>query len=131
VTRADQLATYLAREGGRPHQWGAADCARFAAGWVCALTGTEPGLAASYGDEAGARRLLAAEGGYEALADRYLAGLARRGPGDDVAAGDIGLIRLGGHPAFAILTPGRAFLRSSEGLVTLLRFHILCLWRVP
>jgi hypothetical protein len=79
-----------------PHrwQWGYCDCTLFAADWVVAATGSDPGadLRGTYFDSIGARAVLHAAGGVDLLVGAKLGALGFRrvhAPHD----GDIGIVR--------------------------------------
>ncbi|RWC28805.1 hypothetical protein [Mesorhizobium sp.] len=79
-----------------PHrwQWGLCDCTLFAADWVVAMTGKDPGadLRGTYFDAEGAEAILQAAGGAERLVGAQLGAIGFQrvqGPRD----GDIALVR--------------------------------------
>ena len=68
------LTEYLTAARDKPFCWGEHDCARFAAGWVEAVTGRNPMVGWRYTTQVGAARALARRG-FATLADAVAAEL--------------------------------------------------------
>ena len=102
----------------RPWRWGAADCCTAACDVFLRLHGVDPmaPLRGRYSSRVGALRMIALEGGWQAmaqgLADR--AGLVASGG----RAGDIGLIRVGDTLALGICTEVGWVGKSEQGLAS-------------
>lgn len=72
-----RLNAIVERYGRMPFEWGVRDCAMFVAECVWAVTQKDPAAAwrRTYADAAGARRLLAAHGGFAGLVEAGLAAI--------------------------------------------------------
>lgn len=112
----------------RPWRWGAADCCTAACDVFLRLHGVDPmaPLRGRYSSRVGALRMIALEGGWQAMAQ----GLADRAGlvASDGRAGDIGLIRVGDTLALGICTGAVWAGKSERGLATVPEFERA--WRI-
>lgn len=112
----------------RPWEWGRADCCTAACDVFMRLHGLDPmqPLRGRYSTRLGALRLIAQEGGWEAMAARLAArvGLVEGNGG----AGEIGLVVSEGQPCLAIST-GRYWAGKSVTGMALVPEHVRS-WRV-
>lgn len=94
----DTLSRFIRAEACRPFGWGGADCILFGADWLMIRLGLDPAarFRGAYQDEAGAARIIAGAGGFEALMRTALASIGVAPPvaGTHGVRGDVGLIRV-------------------------------------
>ncbi|WP_066770114.1 DUF6950 family protein [Sphingobium sp. CCH11-B1] len=107
------LGAYLADIGGKPWDWGKADCCTFPADWLILCGRPDPmsrwrGL---YADEAGCAALIADAGGLMPLWTKALGEPALCEP----EIGNVGVVQMWGHAAGAIFTGKRWAVRSQRG----------------
>jgi hypothetical protein len=118
IDRLSRLSLYLHKAARVPFVWGEFDClCGFVSGWVDQERGGDSAGAfrGSYDDEEGAARVMEACGGMGALIGAC-AGEAGCTPTTEPAAGDIGMVKVGGLTAGAIRTgKGWAVLRIGGG----------------
>lgn len=113
------LESYLKGWSSREFEWGEADCARFAAGWVHNCMGNDPLFGfADYDSEEGALAALS-QAGFATLADAVSARLEPHASAMEARRGDIVQARKGG--ALGICTGAGAdfMLAGQKGLVRL------------
>ena len=116
-----RLGAYLAGKRTSPFVYGEHDCARFAAGAVEAVTGSDPSAALGirYTTPAGGRRALRARGYYDPVA--VVRARFAEIPVAFARAGDIAVLDTAAGPALAVVGGAELFAPARErGLVVLL-----------
>lgn len=127
---AERLDALVCGRLHEPFEWGRNDCCLFAADAVLACTGTDlaEGLRGSYGDAAGAARLLRRFGG--------VAGLAEKSAGTEIEpvmaqCGDIGLAVIDGRDTLAVCAGPHWYAPGEHGLALLVLEQVSRAWRLP
>lgn len=121
-------ASFIARTGCQPWQWGSNDCALWSASLWHEATGNDPAapLRGTYGTSFTCRQVIMQAGGLLALSRRLMDGVdAKRGTGDGVAVATVGKRTIAG-----IMSNDRLWLKSERGVIAPEQYAILDRWAI-
>lgn len=118
-------AKYIRGTADYPFVWGEIDCATWAAGLVLDATGIDPAelWRGTYSTAWGCRKIVMEGGGVLALSRRGMAPFRSGGDGDGVC-----VVKAQGRTYAAILSAGRAWLKTNGGVICPDRAEILDNW---
>lgn len=122
------VADYIARTGWLPFVWGRRDCATWAADLMVAAGHRDPAaeFRGRYDSAFGCRRLVVAAGGLPQLIGRAMSGLSQ----SDRPEFGVAVIETGGQRACAILSAGRAVLKTGSGIWVPAAPRVLAAWGI-